>query len=102
MIKYSANYILIKKDLDDGFVKKHIYKNVVEYFIYQAKKSRIFKLDGKPAILRNIDDAELSCIIVCDDHFKEKKDNTWIVKGFRFDKQDLEDYLKKTNRGING
>lgn len=101
-IRYSKNWILIKKDLVDGFIKKHSYKNVVEYFIYQARKSHIFKLDGKKAILRNIADAELSCIIVCDDHYKEEKDNTWIIKGFKFTENDLEDYLIKTNRGTNG
>ena len=102
MVRYSKSYIIIKKDLEEGFVKKHTYKSVVEYWCYKAKKSRIFKLDGSPATLRNIDDATLSCIIVCNDHFKEEKDNTFIVKGYRFDENDMEDYLRKTSRGING
>lgn len=101
-IRYSKNWILIKKDLDGGFIKIHTYKNVVEYFIYKEKKSHIFKLDGSKATIRNIDDAELYCIIVCDDHYKEEKDNTYMVKGFRFTEQDLDDYLKKTGRGKNG
>lgn len=101
-IRYSKNYILIKKDLDEGFVKNHTYKSVVEWWCYKEKKSRIFQLNGKPASLRNIDDAELSAIIVCDDHFKEEKAHTVLVKGFRFTEKDLEDYLRKTNRGKNG
>lgn len=101
MVKYSKNFILIKKDLDSGHVKIHSYKSVVEYWCYKAKKSHIFKLDGKPAVLSNIEDAELSKIIVCNDNFKENKENTWIVAGYRFDGQDLEDYLKKTGRGTN-
>lgn len=101
-IRYGKNYIIIKEDLKDGFVKKHIYKNVVEYFCYKSKKSRIFKLDGKPATLRNIDDAELFCIIVADDHFKEEKENVYTVKGYRFTENDLTNYLRKTGRGING
>lgn len=102
MVRYSKNYIIIKEDLKDGYVKIHTYKSVIEYWIYQARKSRIFKLDGNPAISRNIDDAELSCIIVCNNNFKEEKENTWLVKGFRFTENDLEDYLRKTGRGING
>jgi len=101
-IRYSKDYILIKKDLVEGFVKKHNYKNVVEYWIYQARKSHIFKLDGTKAKLRNIDDAELKCIIVCDDHYKEDKKNTFLIKGYRFTEKDLDDYLRKTGRGING
>ena len=102
MIRYSKNFVIIKKDLKDGFVKKHVYKTIVEYWCYKAKKSHIFKLDGSKAKLRNIDDAELSCIIICDDHFKEDKENTWLIKGYRFDGQDLQDYLAKTGRGKNG
>lgn len=101
-IRYGTNFIIIKADLDSGFVKVHQYKTVVEYFCYKARKSHIFKLDGKKAQLSNIGEAELSAIIVCDDHYKEEKQNTYIIKGFRFDKQDLEDYLRKTNRGKNG
>jgi len=97
-IRYSKDYILIKADLKDGFVKIHSYKNVVEYWVYQASKSHIFKLDGSKAKLRNLDDAELKCIIVADDNYKDEKKNTFLVKGYRFDKQDLADYLKKTNR----
>ena len=100
--RYSNGYILIKKDFDDGFIKKHVYKDVVEYWIYQAKKSHIFKLDGTKAKLRNKDDATLKCIIVVDNHYKEEKKNTYIIKGFRFDEKDLDDYLRKTNRSRSG
>ena len=101
-IRYSKDYILIKADFKDGFVKKHVYKTVVEYWCYKAKKSKIFKLDGSPATLRNIDDAKLSCIIVADNHYKEEKKNTYIVKGYRFTEKNLDDYLCKTGRGKNG
>lgn len=101
-IRYSKNYIIIKKDLEEGFVKILSYKSVVEYWCYKSKKSRIFKLDGKPAILRNIDDAELFCIIVADNYYKEPKENTYLIKGFRFTENDLEDYLRKTERGTEG
>ena len=99
----AKNFILIKKDLADGFIKKHRYKDLIEYWIYQGKKSHIFKLDGKPATLNNIADAELKYIIVCNpDHISEEKENTIMIKGCRFDEYDLENYLKKTNRGHNG
>lgn len=101
-MRYGENFIIIKEDLREGFVKIRSYKGVVEYWIYKAKKSRIFKLDGKPAKLNNIDEAELNAIIVANDNYKEEKQSTYIIKGFRFDKQDLENYLLKTGRGKNG
>jgi len=101
-IRYSKDYIIIKKDLDENFVKVHEYKGIVEYWCYKAKKSRIFKLDGSKAKLRNIDDASLSAIIVCNDNYKDEKKNTFLIKGYRFTENDLDNYLRKTGRGTEG
>ena len=99
MTKYGENYVIIKADLKDGFVKKHEYKGLVEYWTYQAKKSHIFKLDGSKATIRNIDDAQLYCIIVCEqNHITVEKEESLLIKGYRFTDENLHDYLRKTGR----
>lgn len=101
MLRYSEGYIIVIKDLEEGFVKKHNYKNLLEYWIYEAKHSNIFLPNG--SLAKSITkEAKLTAIIVCENNKITKKANNFLVAGYKFTENDLYDYLKKTERGING
>ena len=103
MTRYSENYVIIKKDLENGLIKKREYKGLVEYWVYRGKESHIFQLDGSRAKLGNLEDAGLHCIIACEkNHISKKKKDAILIKGYRFTEKDLDDYLRKTRRGKNG
>ena len=101
MIRYSDDYIIVSKDLDDGFVKRREFKGLVEYWIYKAKYSNILLATGEQAKL-GINEATLAAIITCKNYHTEKRKNNILVAGYKFTSQDLDNYLSQTNRGING
>jgi len=102
MLRFSDDYILVRRDLEDGLIKRRSFKGLVEYWIYRGKESNIFLPDGSKAKATGTPNY-LHAVIVCEpNHVTSETVKSILVKGAKFTEGDLEDYLKKTERGTNG
>jgi len=106
MQRFSARFVIQKKDLDSGKVIIKYYKGIREYWVYRQKETNLIDPEGNKLLGQ---DLKLYCIIACSDQDKpvtSENEHTFSIKGVRFtndlDGNDLSDYLSKTNRGMNG
>jgi len=103
MKRYSKNFIILNKDLENKTVQKKEYKDeFYEYWIYREGQSSLLGLDGKPM---GNNRKELYAIITCEynsTHIKEETPKGYLIEGLKFtnDKHgnDLSEYLGKTGR----
>lgn len=106
MIRPSKHFAIIKKDLENGLVKKKEHAGLIEYWAYRRKKSSIVSPTGGNFLS---DDVKLHAIVVCArDHITldNKEKGYFEIEGIKFtndiESNDLDDYLKKTKRGYFG
>jgi hypothetical protein len=104
MIRPSKWYIILKKDLESGTVKKKNWKDLIEYWVYNPKKSDLVAPDGEQL---ELEDSELSSIIACGrEHIQDDDERRLFIEGVKFtddiEGNDLAEYLKKTGRGYYG
>lgn len=104
MIRPSKHYAIVKKDLDDGLVKKKEYEGMVEYWAYRRKESSIVSPGGGNFVT---DDLFLYAVIICPrEHVTLDTEKYYEIEGVKFTNdfagQDLDDYLNKTKRGYLG
>ena len=104
MIKASKMFVLLQKDLDDGLVKVKERNDFIEYWIYEYEKSDLLSTTGKYLLNTN---KKLKSVIMCArNHIQCKEGERIFIEGVRFtddlNGQNLDEYLKKTNRGYNG
>jgi len=104
-------FLILKKDLENGMVKKDSYKTMLEFHIFrhrELKKSLIYLPNETKELLEQDNPLYLFAIIVTKDdnaHILDKGDKIF-VKGVKFDNQlfdgkkseDLDEYLRKTGR----
>lgn len=96
MQRMSDKWIIFKKDITKSVILKN-YKKYVEYWIYQPKELQLLLPNGKPA--RDYTNLSLQAIIVTDaDDTVEEHEKAILVRGIKFTKQHLFDYLSKTRR----
>lgn len=101
MIRPSNGFVIFKKDLENGLVKRKRFnskdKSFIEFWIYKAKEGQLYLPNGE----KNVDmsNKTLKCIIVCDEGYivKEGKDGL-LIRGIKFTEEDIDKYLHKTNR----
>jgi len=104
MIRHSKMFKILYKDLDEGMVKIHTYKDYTEYWVYRYSPSGVLGKNGMPL---PSEETYLWGIIVClPQHIKSQNDTEKVIEGVRFTNdeygQDIEPYLRKTGRGQNG
>lgn len=102
--KYSKIFMIKKSEFVNGKVKKHTYKDIIEYWIYAGSESDIIDTTGKKF---ELDNWELKYVIACAGDYITKEDSEHlIVEGVRFSNDTignhLDEYLRKTGRGRNG
>lgn len=96
MIRYGDSFVILKEDIYNGYVKKHEYKGLIEYWVYEGKKSKLLSVENKPIILKNTGDAKLKAIIVCEKkHITSDNAKRLLIKGCRFTEKDIDYYRSK-------
>jgi len=95
-------FIVMKKDLANGLVKKQAYLKYIEHWVYKFNpvKSNIVLSPAMRKKLEQENGTYLHCIIISSENrecFVEEGDKIYI-KGVRFDGEDIDKYLRKTKR----
>lgn len=107
MIRPSKHFVIKDNDIKEGFVIKKRYKDLDEYWVYRnTKSSSLVNVMCKPL---EIEEKYLFAIISCgNNHITLRNEEKKFVEieGMRFtddlESNDLDDYLRKTNRSRNG
>lgn len=104
-IRSGNRWIIFKRDLKNGKVRKENFslkgKSFIEYYIYKPenKKLGLFSSLGKPLFRKG--KIKLYAIIVCSSsatHIYKELPDAFIVRGVKFDSEDVNTYLRKTER----
>lgn len=107
MIRPSDATIIIKKEMENGLIIPTVFKDLLEYWVYQTNKSGIINQKGEYVTPESPELEEkriLKCIVVCENdpkHIKKDHPNHIVVSGVIFkddEKKDLTEYLQTTGR----
>jgi len=104
MIRESVGngFIILKKDLAEGLVKKKTYLKYIEYWVYKFNpiKTGLILSPKTRNQLKEKNGVYLHCILVGAENkacFVEEGDKIYI-QGVRIDGEDVDKYLRKTKR----
>lgn len=111
MIRPSKAVTIIKSELEAGLVKKVLYDNLIEYWVYQTQNSGT--IDGgtglytpATASVESGKDIILKCIVMCEnkpEHIVKDLSNHFLIQGYiinNTETSNLDEYLEKTGRNI--
>lgn len=98
MIRPSNMFVIWKKDLKSGVVKRKRFKKLIEYWYYEGQETSIEDIHGNKMVDNT--NMQLKSIVVCDceSHITKEGNNGFTVDGIKFTEKDMDDYLHKTGR----
>lgn len=99
----SDTVFILKKDIENGYIKIKTQDDFMEYWIYTGPKQAYMDTNG--ILVEKITEGEekLNLVVVCENdpkHIMKDAPNHYVVSGVRFDGDELVDYLSKTGRTL--
>ena len=99
----SDTVFILKKDIENGYIKIKTQDDFMEYWIYTGPKQAYMDTNG--ILVEKITEGEekLNLVVVCENVPKlimTDAPNHYVVSGVRFDGDELVDYLSKTGRTL--